>query len=173
MVTFVNNRIFKHKVMRINYTTYDLRRAQDSLNSRTHADFMTLPCNIYSGSTNDDFPYQFGRIIGIFHAMVLYNGTGLQLSEPQHMEFLFVRWFTIDQRYRGGWKSKRLHWIRFVNGDDDTAFGFLDPREVIRGVHLIPAFQHGQTSDLLPPSKIARPLGSDNDEDWKYFYVNM
>jgi hypothetical protein len=127
MVTFVNNRIFKHKVMRINYTTYDLRRAQDSLNSCTHADFMTLPCDIHSGSTNDDFPYQFGRIIGIFHAMVLYNGTGLQLSKLQHMEFLFVRWFTIDQRYRGGWKSKRLHQIRFVNGDDDTAFGFLDP----------------------------------------------
>jgi hypothetical protein len=41
-VTFVNNRIYKHKVMRVNYTTYDLRRAQDSLNSRTHADIMVL-----------------------------------------------------------------------------------------------------------------------------------
>jgi hypothetical protein len=89
------------------------------------------------------------------------------------MEFLFVRWFTIDQRYHGGWKSKWLHRIRFVDGDDDATFGFLDPREVIQGVHLIPAFQHGQTSDFLPPSITAQPLASDNDEDWKYFYINM
>lgn len=104
--------------------------------------------------------------------MVLYSGSDLHSREPQHMEFLFIRWFTVDRRYRGGWKSKRLHRIKFVGGDDDTAFGFLDPQDVIRGVHLIPVFHYGKTSDLLPPSGTARP-GSDNDEDWKYFYVNM
>ena len=172
-VQFINNRIFKHKVMRVNYTTYDLRRAQDSLNSRTHADFMTLqPPHLDSELAGDQFPYRFGRIIGIFHAMVLYNaGPGSRNNEPQHMEFLFVRWFTTDDGHRGGWKLKQLHRIKFVDQDDD-AFGFLDPQDIIRGVHLIPAFHHGRTSDLLSPSLIARP-GSDNDEDWKYFYVNM
>lgn len=175
-VHFVNNRIFKHKVLRINYTTYDLRRAQDSLNSRTHADFMTLPPNNsepQAESGDNQFPYHFGRIIGIFHAMVLCDtASGSQANEPQHMEFLFVRWFTPDQGHHGGWKAKRLHRIRFVDGDDDDAFGFLDPQEIIRGVHLIPAFHHGQSSDLLPPSMIARPA-SDKDQDWNYFYVNM
>src|SRR5215471_21351866 len=37
-VFLINNRIYEHKVMRLNYTTYELRRAQDSLNSRIHAD---------------------------------------------------------------------------------------------------------------------------------------
>jgi hypothetical protein len=179
-VNFVNNHIFKHKVMRVNYTTYDLRRAQDSLNSRTHADFMTLPstpCDAYPESiSNQSFPYRFGRIIGIFHAMVLYNvpGSRIQVFESQHMEFLYVRWFTLaaDQHYRGGWKTKHLHRIRFVDVDDTDAFGFLDPQDIIRGVHLIPVFQHGRTSELLPPSAIVRPQ-SDNNEDWKYFYVNM
>jgi hypothetical protein len=63
--------------------------------------------------------------------MVLYNGTGLQLSEPQHMAFLFVQWFTIDQSYHGGWKSKQLHQIEFVDGDDANTFSFLDPQGVI------------------------------------------
>lgn len=37
-----NNRIYHHRVCRINYTTYDVRRAQDSINPRTHADISTL-----------------------------------------------------------------------------------------------------------------------------------
>jgi hypothetical protein len=75
MIIFINNRIFKHKALRMNYTTYNLRHAQDSLSSRTHADFMTLPCesDIHPESTSSCFPYRFGRIIGIFHTMVLYN----------------------------------------------------------------------------------------------------
>ena len=170
-VQFINNHIFKHKVLRVNYMTYDLHRAQDSLNSRTHADFMTL-WPPHPDIAGNQFPYRFGRIIGIFHAMVLFNaGPGSQVNEPQHMEFLFVRWFTADQGHCGGWKSKQLHCIKFVD-DDDDAFGFVDPQDVIHGVHLIPAFHYGQTSDLLSPSVIARPK-SDNDEDWSYFYVNM
>jgi len=42
MVTFLNNRIYSHKVLRVNYTTYDMRREQDSLNPRTHPDIMVL-----------------------------------------------------------------------------------------------------------------------------------
>ena len=51
------------------------------------------------------------------------------------------------------------------------AFGFIDPAEVIQGVHLIPAFAHGKTDGLFGPS-IACPL-KDDDQDWQYFYVNM
>ena len=89
----------------MNYTTYNLRRAQDTLNLRTHADFMTL-------SHEDDeelktkFPYWFGRIVGIFHTAVVYIGPGSRSVDPQHMEFLFVRWFGHDPGHQGGWKAK-------------------------------------------------------------------
>ena len=118
------------------------------------------------------FPYWFGHIIGIFHTVVQYREAGSQKMEPKHFEFLFVRWFGRDLSYHGGWKSRRLHRIGFVDGDDDAAFGFLDPREVIHGVHLIPAFNHGRTTMLLPPSPTAHSL-SEKDEDWQYYYVNM
>ncbi len=36
----VDDRLFRHKVMRVNYTTYDMLRDQDSINPRTHADVM-------------------------------------------------------------------------------------------------------------------------------------
>jgi len=69
----------------------------------------------------------------------------------------------------GGWKTKRLHRVGFVDGNDSAAFGFLDPQEVIRGIHLIPAFAHGRTSELLPPSSTVRT----QSEDWQHFYVGM
>ena len=81
-------------------------------------------------------------------------------------------WFGCDLKHYRGWRNKRLHRIGFINGDDDAAFGFLDPQEVIRGVHLIPAFHYGWTHKLLPPSRIAHP-DSDKDKDWQYFYVNQ
>ena len=56
--------------------------------------------------------------------------------------------------------------------NDPSAFGFLDPSLVLRGCHLIPAFNDGRTSDLLTaPLTIARP--PDEVDDWVAFYVNM
>lgn len=56
----------------------------------------------------------------------------------------------------------------------DGAFGFLDPSDIIRGVHLIPAFAHGTSSCYLGPS-IAREFSDEElgDMDWNFFYVNM
>jgi hypothetical protein len=34
-VQILDNRIYFHKVFRVKYTTYDMRRAQDSINPRT------------------------------------------------------------------------------------------------------------------------------------------
>ncbi|KAJ3765312.1 hypothetical protein FB446DRAFT_655474 [Lentinula raphanica] len=53
-ITFINNRIFCHKVVRLNYTTYDLRRSQDSCNPRTHADIMMLSGD---SKTRAEHPY--------------------------------------------------------------------------------------------------------------------
>lgn len=82
-VLFVNDRIFQHKVIRVNYTTYDLRRSQDSLNPCTHADIMVL------GHEDDDtHPYWYAHILGIFHANIIYRGGDTTSVEPQQMNFL-------------------------------------------------------------------------------------
>lgn len=85
------------------------------------------------------------------------------------MEFLFVRWFSLGTEEVGGWETKKLHQIGFVGGDG--AFGFVDPADVVRAVHLIPQFSEGRTKDLLGPS-IAWS-DQEKDEDWVRYYVNM
>ncbi|THG92874.1 hypothetical protein EW026_g8186 [Hermanssonia centrifuga] len=154
----VDNRIYQHKVIRINHTSYDLRRAQDSLNPRTHADIMVASQEDQGGWNSH--PYWYARIVGIFHAYVQHVGPSSKddSKEPQRLEFLWTR---------------RLHRIGFVDVDEPEqfAFGFLDPDLICRGVHVIPAFAHGKTSELLGPS-VVRSV-SDNDEDWVFYYVNI
>jgi hypothetical protein len=161
--------LYRHKVLRVNYTTYDLRRNQDSLNPRTrNADFMILAPK----DNEDTHPYWYGRILGIFHANVHHVGPHSHSSQSQKMEFLFVRWFGRDTTPTPGWKTKRLLRLAFVPGNDERAFGFINPSQVIRAVHLIPAFKWGKVTKLLTKSVVARGL-SDPVHDWQLYYVSM
>ena len=169
-----NELLYRHKVVRVNYTTYDLRRAQDSVNPRLseRADVMVLsPEN--EDENEDPHPYWYARILGIYHANIRHIGPNSKSPEPQKMKFLFVRWFGRDQNPRPGWKAKRLIRLGFVPGNDGSAFGFLDPNQIIRAVHLIPAFKWGRvTTKYLSRSPIARGT-KDADSDWQLFYVSM
>ncbi|KAA1479425.1 hypothetical protein DENSPDRAFT_862027 [Dentipellis sp. KUC8613] len=168
---FINNRLYRHKVLRINYTSYDMRRNQDSLNPRTHADVMVL-AHDNDSSTNAIHSYWYARILGVFHVNISYSGgLGAGPVESKRMDFLWVRWFGRDIDSEAGWQAQRLPRIGFVPSSDPDAFGFLDPQDVIRAAHLIPAFHHGHTEELLPGPSIARPKG--DDADWQYFYVNI
>jgi hypothetical protein len=137
------------------------------MNQRTHADVMTLSHE----DDNETFPYWFGRIIGIFHTDILNIGAASTSIEPQRMEFLWVRWFGRDTGYRSGFKAKRLPRVGFLPNNGIGAFGFLDPHEVIRAVQMIPAFAYGRTATLLEPSIARQP--NENNEDWRFYYVNM
>ncbi|GBE78097.1 hypothetical protein SCP_0109790 [Sparassis crispa] len=156
-----NHRIFAHQVLRINYTSYDVRRCQDSINPRNHADIMTLAPE--HGHSDDTHPFAYGRVLGIFHADIVHNipGSGPVL---QCLEFLWVHWFRRDRHWKAGFGRKRLHRVEFVPTAEPNASGFLDPDEVIRGVHLIPAFAHGYAATQLDDST--------ESSDWKYYYVN-
>ncbi|KAF7292918.1 hypothetical protein MIND_01190900 [Mycena indigotica] len=110
----------------------------------------------------------YGEVLGIFHTRVLLAD---QPNKARRMEFLWMRWLQRDVTYRCGLKAKRLPRVHYMPHDVPDTFGFLDPSDIIRGCHLIPAFAHGRTTQYLPKS-MARQA-SEQDQDWKYFYVNM
>ena len=120
-------------------------------------------------------PYWYGRVIGIFHVDVVHHGPKLTSPDKQRINFLWVWWFDLDVSFLGGWKALWLHRVGFLNAKSptDCAFSFLDPSIIIHGAHIIPAFAHGQTLELLhPPQSITRqPLNKNCD--WQYYYVNM
>lgn len=161
--------------MRVNYTTYDMRRDQDSINPRTHADIMMLAPEWDPASDEDEddwHPYLYGRVCGIFHANVRYRGPGSKQSEGfTKMEFLWVRWYKRDTDFPWGFAARRLPQIEFIPADDRGAFGFLDPSLVIRSAHIIPSYGYGKTQKLMGPSLMRR--ASEGDEDWILYTVNM
>ena len=102
-VLITENKIYEHKTLRVNYTTYDLRREQDTINPGTHPDVMVL-------SHEDDraHPYWYARVICIFHVDVEYRERpDGPYSRPRRMDFLFICWFRWDGNFASGFGTKR------------------------------------------------------------------
>lgn len=164
---FTADRIYQHKILRINYTTYDVRRSQDVINPNTsHRDVMTL-----SDSTEDEgdhHNYAFARVLGIFHANVVY-APGLQKVDyrPRRVEFLWVRWFQ-PLGPPSGWQSRQLDCLSFPLLESSDAFGFLDPTEVIRACHILPRLALGRSNE---DGRGVSKSVNDSD-DWRMYYVN-
>jgi hypothetical protein len=117
-------------------------------------------------------PYWYAHILGVFHAQIFHTGPAATNRSVQYMEFLWVRWYGEVPGHQWGFKAARLFKVGFIPDTDSSAFGFLDPSLVIRGSHLIPAFNDGKTTDLLTAqTTAARPPGQ--TEDWRAFYVMM
>ncbi|KAI0666052.1 hypothetical protein C8Q78DRAFT_985227 [Trametes maxima] len=160
-----NNRLYKHKRMLVNYTSYDMRRKQDTINPLSHPDILLLTP---PGSTH---PYLYARVLSIFHVNVSFTRLSSDSEETSTLHILFVRWFNLDDSIPWGFDSCRLPRLQFASLNDEP-FGFISPEQVLRGVHLIPAFAHGRSNAALPGYSIARP-NEDEDKDWNYHYVGI
>ena len=159
-VTIQNDRIYRHKVLQVNYTTYDVRRNQDSMNPRTRSNIFTLARPL----DEPHHPFSYARLLGVFHADVIYQAFG-EYPQSRTIDFAWVHWFWVDPHWKGGFKHRRLYRVVPLPEEDSESYGFLDPDEIIRGAHLIPAFEHGQTISE----------GDDGAEitKWNCYYVNM
>jgi hypothetical protein len=111
----------------------------------------------------DPHPYWYAKVLGIYHVNVRVS----DYAEPQRMEFLWVHWFGQDPDHHAGFESRRPYRIGLMDRDDPTSYGFINPSDVLRAVHLIPAFANGTVSTRAIP-------GADhNPEEWEFYYISM
>lgn len=166
-----HNRIYAHHTMRINFTTYDVRRTDDVIN--THGpryNVMLLNPDISSSepdSEEPEHPFLYAKVLGIFHANVTYHGEGNRDCHPRRIEIIWVRWYENDKI--GSWKPQRLDQVCFPSVLDDDSFGFIDPADILRSCHIIPAFNMGMALLEGVPGCSSRAQDVD---DWKSYYVN-
>ena len=161
-VVFKGDRIYRHHLFRVNYMTYDVRHAQDTINPRTdHRDIMLL------APLDSAHPFLYASVLGIFHANVIYSSPGSKDYIARRLEILWVRWFEVRD-VSAGWDHTTLDSLRFVPMSQDDVYGFVDPSSVLRGCHLIPAFASGR----MHPDGVSASQNTRDGTDWKYYYVN-
>ena len=79
-----------------------------------------------------------------------------------------MRWFQYDGARSVDWKDLRLDPVRFPPLASEGAFRFVDPVDVLRGCHIVPAFSRGKRhSDGVSISRCAN-----DGKDWTCFHVN-
>jgi hypothetical protein len=165
-VILKDDRMYQHNISRFNYTTYDVRRAQDVINPKTpHCNVMVLRADDDTG--NQDHRYIYGKVLGVYHINVIFIGSGMVDYTPLRLEFLWIRWYEpMDQR--SAWETSTLDRVTFPPMADEHSFGFLDPADVLRGCHVIPSFASGKRHhDGLGMSACAQ-----DKHDWCEYYVN-
>ncbi|KAI0057935.1 hypothetical protein BV25DRAFT_1872245 [Artomyces pyxidatus] len=168
-VFFPGDRMFQHQIMNINYTSYDVRRDQDIIHCGTNnRDVMVLA----SGALDREampatHRFWFARVLGIYHVNAVYTGSGMLDYNPRRIDFLWVRWFNHSVAEAMTWDKCELDPVHFPPTNNEESFGFLDPDDVIRCCHIIPAFARGMAQVGKKPSKLAGEV-----EDWRGYYIN-
>ncbi|KAI0038494.1 hypothetical protein FA95DRAFT_1470638, partial [Auriscalpium vulgare] len=159
------NKMHFHQVLRVNYNTYDVRREQDSMNPRTHADVMVLSSD---DPTDPSFqPYWYARILSIFHVLYQHAPPDSNPTEYRRMDITWVRWMVQDPGVPSPWTTRRLPRVGPIDLDEPDALGFINPNDIVRGVHLMPDFVSGAADDLPTPSLAREAV------EWKKYRVNM
>ena len=169
-----HNWMYAHKIIKFNYTTYNMRWDQDVLNPGTsHCNFMTL-AQPDSNEPSDEHPFLYSQILGIFHVNVIYNSPRMIDYNPRCFDFLWVCWYDLENsvpRKSKTTKLKASHCLNclvFPSLDEENSVGFLDPVDVLQGCHIIPAFaQEKCFSDSEELSKCVH-----EDRDWNVYYIS-
>lgn len=161
-VVLNSGRIYQHKIMRLNFTTYDVRRDEDMIHPGTsHSNIMVL------NSEPGAHPFLYARVLGIFHANVVYLGEDTRDFCPRRLDFLWVRWYTL-QNVSAPLATGLLDCIQFPPMADGDSFGFLDPADVVRACHAIPLFSQGQ----VHPDRIGISFWAGDVDDWKFYCLD-
>ncbi|KAF7292226.1 hypothetical protein MIND_01250000 [Mycena indigotica] len=168
-VDIQGDKIYVNKLFRVNYTTYDVRRDQDVMNSSALPFVMVNSPNAHQRGAH---PYWYAQVLGILNATVS-RVTATDRTRPVRMEFLWVRWLGDQPGYTSGLREGRLPVMGFVPDTDPYAFGFLDPEHVVRGAHLMPVFRRGRTSELLQTKSTTAARFPNETSDWEAFYVGI
>jgi len=168
-VFFKDDRIYHHKLSRFHFTTYDVRRGTDIINPGTsHSNIMLLADNTGpAGSSSNLHPFLYARVLGTYHANVIYGGPGMTDYKARRLDFLWVRWYEVEDSGSAGWISSKLDTLHFPPMDGEFSFGFVDPDDVLRGCHIIPTFAKGKRhSDRVGVSRCAK-----DGNDYHQYYV--
>jgi hypothetical protein len=158
--------MYHHNIIRVNYTTYDVHRAQDVINPRTsHCNIMVLRPN--NDMEPQDHRFSYGKVLGIYHVNVIVVGVDMVDYTPLRMECLWIRWYEPMQQLCS-WDDSTLDRVKFQSLEDEYSVDFLDPADILRGCHVVPSF----ASRRKHPDGLGVSGSAQDKDDWREYYIN-
>ena len=158
------DRIYHHKICRFHFTTYDVRRGIDIVNPGTSRSNVMFLADNTEGS---DHHFLYARVLAAYHANVIYTGPGMLDFEARRLDFLWVRWYELVDPASSGWKTSKLDSLRFLPIKEPNALGFVDPKDVLRGCHILPRFAKGKRH----LNGVGNSRCTNNGKDYHFYYV--
>jgi hypothetical protein len=159
------DRIYHHNLSRFPFTTYDVRRGTDIVSPGTsRCNIMLLANDAATDHSANPHHFLYARVLGVYHTNVIYTGPGMRDYGARRLDFL---WYEVVDLASSGWHSSRLDSVRFLSMNGDDAFGFVDPKDVLRGCHIMPNFAKGKRhTDGVGISRCAKDA-----KDYSRYYV--
>ena len=158
--------MFQHLEIHFNYTTYDVRRASDVIrpSKPERANIMVLaPQDSVLHPANPEIAkshFIYARVLGVYHVQAIYEGPGSPGYSPGRFDFLWVRWYEL-----GDEPPYSLRSLTFLPCLAMSTFDFVDPEDVVRAAHIVPAFCDGKRNEAS-----WSPIAGDGN-DWCRYYV--
>ena len=75
-VIFKHDRMYKHKIMCINYTSYDIRQDDDVIYTGTRGQCNNVMVLALAHIRLYGHPFWYARVLGIYHISVIYTSEG-------------------------------------------------------------------------------------------------
>lgn len=118
-----------------------------------------------------EHPYLYGRLIGVYHANVSFvgvlpDGTRLRAEEFLRLDFGWIHWYQPELAPTK--EEFELDCVSLMSLNHASALGFVDPADILRGVHLVPRFACGKWNQ----SAISKSRMVGYQVPWKSHYVN-
>lgn len=175
----VNDKIFYHRTLHVNFTTYDLRRDQAYINPGRFTVIMLLSNEDYDVD-GPNHPYWCAQVLEVIHCRVIHTGPLSKSKEPRIVQVLRVRWLGLKGGAEFGFRAKNLPKLQYVDPkkDGSPAFGFVNPANVVRTVYPMPDEDCGRSERGLRKGPSLGRKGPDQETykdglDWDTFWLNM
>ena len=146
-VYFKHESLYQHKMIRIKYTTYDIQHGTNIIKLEgPHCNIMLLANHTNGSDSSNLHHFMYARVLGVYHADVIYTRPGMQNFEAHSFQMLWVRWYEVVDSDPGssGWDSLTLVMLHFPPLHHDNSFGFVDLEVVLQRCHILPAFDKGE-----------------------------
>ncbi|KAJ3533279.1 hypothetical protein NMY22_g7397 [Coprinellus aureogranulatus] len=171
-VVLQHDQIYSHKILRMYYTGYDVRREEEVIHVNTpQCNIMLLNDRCSKETWAQEHPYLYGRVLGVFHANVAYarsyqgNASGERHTAFRRIDFVWVQWY----EYLGAEDEYSLDRLSLRSLQSANSLCFLDPQDILRGVHLIPQYPLGESTTPRPSFRWSDLKGQ---SIWTAYYIN-